>query len=92
MSSVEKRFQTRMPFHVHEKISGAAVISGSTLNQFIIQSALEKANATLEQEHILQLTFKDAEVFFEALENPPKPNETLVRAAQEYKKEFGNEI
>ncbi len=92
MSSVEKRFQTRMPYHVHEKLTEAAEILGSTLNQFIIQSALEKANATLEQERILRLTLKDAEVFFEALENPPQPNETLIKAAQEYKKEFGDEV
>jgi uncharacterized protein (DUF1778 family) len=38
------------------------------------------------------MTLKDAEVFFEALENPPPPNEALIKAAQEYKAEFDNEI
>jgi uncharacterized protein (DUF1778 family) len=92
MSAVEKRFQTRMPYHVHEKLAQAAEVLGSTLNQFVVQSALEKAHTILEQERILHMTLKDAEVFFEALENPPPPNEALIKAAQEYKAEFDNEI
>ena len=56
MPSVEKRFQTRMPYHVHEKLLHAANLSGATLNQFVVQSALEKASAVLEQERALNLT------------------------------------
>jgi uncharacterized protein (DUF1778 family) len=92
MSVAEKRFQTRMPYHVHDKLAQAAEILGSTLNQFVVRSALEKANSVIEQERVLQLTLKDAEVFFEALENPPQPNDALMKAAQEYKSEFGDEI
>lgn len=92
MPVVEKRFQTRMPFHVHEKLSEAAELQGASLNQFVIQSALEKANMILEQERVLSLTLKDAEIFFEALENPPPPNEALIEAAEAYKKEFNNEV
>ncbi|MBF0395157.1 MAG: DUF1778 domain-containing protein [Desulfobacterales bacterium] len=91
MLIMEKRFQTRMPIHVHEKLSKAAELLGATLNQFIVQSALDKANTVLEQERILNLTLKDAEVFFEAMENPPKPNEELLKAAQVYKMEFAND-
>ncbi|MBF0119150.1 MAG: DUF1778 domain-containing protein [Desulfobacterales bacterium] len=91
MLIMEKRFQTRMPRHVHEKLSKAAELLGATLNQFIVQSALDKANTVLEQERILNLTLKDAEVFFEAMENPPKPNEEILKAAQVYKMEFGND-
>lgn len=92
MPTIEKRFQTRMPYHVHEKLSEAAELLGASLNQFVIQSAIEKANVILEQERVLQLTLKDAEVFFEIIENPPLPNSTLTGAAEAYKKEFGNEV
>ncbi len=91
MSTVEKRFQTRMPYHVHEKLTQASELLGATLNQFIVQSAIEKATTVLEQERILNLTYKDAEVLFEALENPPEPNETLINAAQDYKEKFAND-
>lgn len=77
MPVTEKRFQTRMPYHAHDKLSQAAEVLGATLNQFIIQSALKKAQAIPEQERLLNLTQKDAEVFFEAIENPPQPNEEL---------------
>ena len=88
MPVTEKRFQTRMPYHVHEKLVHASEILGATLNQFIIQSALEKAQEIIEQERVLNLTQRDAEVFFEAIENPPQPNKELVKAAMEYKRVF----
>lgn len=91
MSAVEKRFQTRMPYHVHEKLVQASELLGASLNQFIVQSAIEKATTVLEQERVLNLTYKDAEVFFEALENPPEPNENLIKAAQGYKEKFAND-
>ena len=80
-----------MPYHVHEKLLHAANLSGATLNQFVVQSALEKASAVLEQERALNLTLRDAEILFEAIENPPSPNDQLIKAAQAYKKHFANE-
>ncbi len=88
MPVTEKRFQTRMPHHVHDKLVHASELLGATLNQFIIQSALEKAQSIIEQERVLNLTQKDAEVFFEAIENPPHPNEELLNAAVAYRREF----
>jgi uncharacterized protein (DUF1778 family) len=85
MPATEKRFQTRMPYNVHEKLRYAAEISGATLNQFVVQSALEKANSVLKREQVLDLTFRDAEALFEAMENPPLPNELLIKAAENYK-------
>jgi len=80
-----------MPYHVHEKLISAAALSGATLNQFVVQSALEKANSVLEREWVLKLTLRDAEKIFEAVDNPPPPNDRLIEAAQAYKKEFGDE-
>ena len=88
MARVEKRFQTRMPYHVHERLMHAAEVSGATLNQFVVQSALEKANSLLEREQILNLTYRDAEALFDAIEQPPSPNEHLIKAARNYKREF----
>jgi len=80
-----------MPFHVHEKLIQAAELSGSTLNQFVVQSALEKASDILEKERVLHLSYNDAQTIFETIETPPEPNSELIRAAKEYQKEFGNE-
>ncbi|MCD4719919.1 MAG: DUF1778 domain-containing protein [Desulfobacula sp.] len=91
MPGVEKRFQTRMPYHVHKKLIQAAELSGATLNQFVVQSALEKAKSVIEYDRVLNLTYNDALTLFEAVENPPKPNDKLIQAARAYKQEFGNE-
>ena len=91
MPTAEKRFQTRMPYYVHEKLINAAALSGATLNQFVVQSALEKANSVLEREWVLKLTLRDAEKIFEVVDNPPPPNDRLIEAAKAYKKEFGDE-
>ncbi len=91
MAKVEKRFQTRMPYHVHERLTHAAEVLGATLNHFIIQSALEKANSVLEREQILNLTYRDAETLFDAIEHPPSPNEFLIKSARDYKREFIDE-
>ena len=90
MPIAEKRFQTRMPYRVHEKLTSAAALSGATLNQFVVQTALEKANSVLERERVLNLTLSDAEKIFEAIENPPPPNDRLIEAAQSYRTAFGD--
>ena len=54
----EKRFQTRMPYYVHEKLINAAALSGATLNQFVVQSALEKANSDLNGSEIVGRSLK----------------------------------
>lgn len=83
-----KRFQTRMPHHILQKLQQAAGLSGATMNQFIVQAAFEKAQALIEKERTLNLTLRDAKVFFDALENPPEPSIELLKAAEMYKKEF----
>jgi len=56
-----------------------------------LQSALEKANSVMEKEQVLNLTYRDAEALFETIENPPLPNQLLIKAARNYKREFIDE-
>lgn len=78
----EQRIPARMPTAVYEKIVEAAQSIGATLNQFLVQSALEKANAVLEEERIIRLSAASSEALFAIMENPPEPNEYLKRAMQ----------
>ena len=39
----------------------------------------------IERERLITLSYKDAQVFFDALENPPEPNDKLKNAVKEYK-------
>ena len=76
----EERIPARMPSAVYDKVVEAAQTIGATLNQFLVQSALEKANAILEQERVIKLSASSAKTIFDLVENPPAPNEQLIAA------------
>ncbi|GAB7026580.1 type II toxin-antitoxin system TacA family antitoxin [Geotalea toluenoxydans] len=81
----EERIPARMPAAVYEKVLEAAQAVGATLNQFLVQSALEKANAILEQERVVRLSTAAAKKVFDLIDNPPEPNEKLKTAMQRRK-------
>lgn len=81
----EQRIPARMPTAVYEKIVEAAQSMGATLNQFLVQSALEKANAVLEEERVIKLSAASSDALFAIMENSPEPNEYLKQAMQRRK-------
>lgn len=88
-SAKNERITARVTEQVKDTLSTAADLMGSTLNQFLIQAALEKAESIIEKDKVIYLSNKDAEVFFNALDNPPEPNEKLKNAFKNYKKKIG---
>ncbi len=84
MDSIKnERITARVTEQVKNTLNIAANIMGATLNQFLIQAALEKA------EKIIYLSEEDIQLFFYALENPPKPNEKLKNAFVMYREQIG---
>lgn len=81
---MEDRITARVPAHIKDKLIEAADIEGATLNQFLVQAALERALATIERERVLKLSYDDAQAFFEAVENPPEPNHRVSDAVARY--------
>lgn len=81
----EQRIPARMPTAVYERLVAAAQAVGATLNQFLVQSALEKANVILEEERVIKLSAASSEALFTIMENPPEPNEYLKQAIQKRK-------
>jgi len=81
----ETRLVARTSTEVQEMIQRAADYSGSTLSQFLIESAMEKARNVIERSETLHLSIAGADALFEALENPPKANKKLCKAAQHYR-------
>jgi hypothetical protein len=45
-------------------------------------------NSTKDEETPILATKNDAEVFFDAIENPPAPSEELIKAAEKYKEQL----
>ncbi|MCX5809870.1 MAG: DUF1778 domain-containing protein [Proteobacteria bacterium] len=85
LNKTEERIPARMPPEVYERIAAAARTIGATLNQFLVQSALDKANDILERERVITLSATAAEGFFGLIENPPDPNDRLKEAMQQRK-------
>ena len=81
----ETRLVARTSAEIQEIIQRAANYSGTTLSQFLIESAIEKARTVIERTETLHLSMASADALFAALENPPKANKKLLKAAQHYK-------
>lgn len=86
LDTTKERISSRMPKPVRKTLEEAAALSGATLNQFVVQAALKEAHAVLERERVVRLSRRDADVFFKALENPPKPNALLRKAVAAYRR------
>jgi len=67
-------------------LTQAAELSGATLNQFLVQSAFEKAQLIIEQERVINMTRKSAGIFFDAIEKHQAPGKKLKKAVKAYKR------
>jgi len=50
-----------------------------------VQAALEKAEQIIEKDKLIHLSKKDAQFFFDVLDNPPEPNAKLINAVKNYR-------
>jgi uncharacterized protein (DUF1778 family) len=85
LNKIEERIPARMPPEVYERIVAAAQTVGATLNQFLVQSALDKANDILERERVITLSTRAAKTFFGLIDNPPEPNDRLKKTMKRRK-------
>lgn len=81
-----KRLTTRITDHAQEKLQMAANLVGATLNQFIVQAALEKADQVIESETTMILTRRESLRVLELIENPPPPNAKFLQAQDRYQR------
>lgn len=83
-----ERITARIPENVKQTLEQAAILSGATLNQFVVQAALKEAQQILANERVISLSEKDAAQIFSLWENPPSPNEKLKAAAGKHQAFF----
>ncbi len=81
------RFDTRMPKKEKEFFEYAANLGGyKTLAAFFMHAARVEAERIVEKHNVILASERDAKIFFDALMNPPEPNEALKKAAKRYKR------
>ena len=76
----DDRITARLPHAKRVSIERAAAVYGATVNQFIVQTALDRAGEILEREEVLRLSERDVRTFLAALESPPEPSQKLIDA------------
>ena len=81
-----KRLTTWITDHVQDRLQVAANLVGLTLNQFVVQAALEKAERVIESESTIVLTRRESLRLLEMIENPPPRNEKFLQAQARYQR------
>lgn len=82
----DDRIVSRIPRSNRLIIEKAAAVYGATLNQFIVQTALDRASEIMEREEMLRLSGQDAQLFLDALDKPPLPDKNLIEAMKQHAK------
>ena len=80
-----KRITARVSDSVRVTLEQAAELLGSTVNQFVVQTAYQEAQRVVERETVIRLSQKDARMVLALFDNPPKPNQRLKDAVKAFK-------
>lgn len=85
MATTLPRITARIDRDVQDLLSKAAALSGiSSINSFVLNSAIEKAKLIIEREQVLRLSARDADALAAALDRPARPHPTLQAAFSRY--------
>lgn len=84
-----ERLEARLPAEAKAIIQHAADISGRSLSDFVVTSALEAAEETIRRHEVIVLSARDSLALAEALLNPKGPNEALRAAARRHRELLG---
>ena len=83
----QARFDTRLPLEQKQLFERAAVLGGyRNLTDFVILTVQDKAREIIDEKEQVIASQKDKEIFFDSLLNPPKANNRLISAKNEYNK------
>jgi uncharacterized protein (DUF1778 family) len=81
----QDRIGARVPPEVYATLCRAAELTGATVNQFLVGAALKEAQAVIEREDAIRLSPREWSWMLALMDDPPKPNDKLQAALQNYK-------
>jgi len=82
----DERINLRVKSAAKRLIACAADFEGKTISHFILTSALERAEETVQKHQMMTLNEKNSKTFFDALATPVRFNRKLTAAFEEYDK------
>jgi len=81
-SARNTRLDVRLAAEHKKLIEQAAGLLGQSVSAFTVSTLVQEAEHVVERFGRLHLTDRDRDIFLAALDNPPKPNARLRRAAR----------
>ena len=75
------RMSLRIPVEEKALLLRAVAIQRTSLTDFVIRTAVAQARAVIDQAERVELSQRDSLHVLDLLENPPEPNEKLMKAA-----------
>ena len=86
-NNAKARFDARLSVEEKELFERAAKLAGfRNLTDFIVRTVKMKALEIVKEHENILASERDAEIFFNAILNPPKPGKKLKDAAKNYLK------
>jgi uncharacterized protein (DUF1778 family) len=82
-----ERLETRISPDQKTLFQRAADLAGRSLTDFVVSSVQEAAEREVRAHQVLELTARETEAFFEAIQNPPPPGERLRAAARQHQQQ-----
>jgi uncharacterized protein (DUF1778 family) len=81
-----ERITARVSSAIAETLNEAADLTGTTINNFVVQAALKEAQRVIDREKTINVSRSDAAMLLNLLDNPPAPNSALTRAFERFMK------
>jgi uncharacterized protein (DUF1778 family) len=79
----------RLDAKTKRRLERAAAYEETSVSEFVLANALAAAERVIDSHEKITLSRRDWDVFYDALINPPEPNETLKKAARRYRERVG---
>jgi uncharacterized protein (DUF1778 family) len=87
--SKSERLQIRCDETAKRKIEQAAAYKRMTVSEFVVETAVDRAERVIEEHDRVTLSEPDWNLFYAALTKPPAPNRTLKAAFRRYAERTG---
>ena len=83
------RMHLRLDAKAKRTLERAAAYAETSVTDFVLANAVAAAERVINSHEKISLSARDWDVFYDALINPPKPNEKLKKAARRYRERVG---
>jgi uncharacterized protein (DUF1778 family) len=83
------RMHLRLDARAKRTLERAAAYAETSVSDFVLANAVAAAERVIDSHEKITLSALDWDVFYDALINPPEPNEKLKEAARRYRERVG---